>query len=295
MRTEREMLDLIMNFARSDQRIRIVSMEGSRTNANVPKDDFQDYDISFLVTDTDSFIKNDDWLNVFGKRIIMQKPEAMDLFPPESDWFSYLMIFQDDIKMDLSIIPIELLDKYLKSDKLIKVILDKDGLVLNPPIPSDEDFWIYKPSASFFDDCCNEFWFVSTYIAKGLFRNEILFASYHMEHIARVQLFNMLTWKIGIDFGYGFSVGKHFKYIHRYMSKTEWELLMKTYCMDTIDNCWIALESAHMLFRQVSHHVADGFGYLYPDYDVQVTKYIEKHRFHLSNAPSGDQTHGLPH
>jgi len=97
-------------------------MEGSRTNINVPKDDYQDYDVSFIVTDMDSFTKNDDWLDVFGKRIIMQKPEAMDLFPPEIDWFSYLMIFEDDIKIDLSIIPIGLLDKYLKSDKLLKIL-----------------------------------------------------------------------------------------------------------------------------------------------------------------------------
>ena len=216
MRTETEMFGLFLNIALNDDRIRLVGMEGSRTNKNVPKDDFQDYDISYIVNDLDSFKKNDEWLDVFGKRIIMQKPEAMDLFPPESDWYSYLMIFEDDIKIDLSIIPIELLNKYLESDKLLKILLDKDNLVTNPPISTDEDYWINKPSEAFFNDCCNEFWFVSTYIAKGLFRDEILFASWHMEQIARVQLYNMLSWKIGIDYGYGFSIGKHNKYINKH-------------------------------------------------------------------------------
>ena len=208
----------------------------------------------------------------------MQKPEAMDLFPPEIDWFSYLMIFEDDIKIDLSIIPIELLDKYLKSDKLLQILLDKDELVAHPPTPTDEDYWIYKPSVAFFDDCCNEFWFVSTYIAKGLFRNEVLFASWYMEQIARVQLFTMLSWKIGVDHGYGFSIGKHSKYIGKYLIDSEWELLIKTYRLDSITNCWVALEAAHLLFRQASHYVADKLGYSYPDYDVQVTRYINKHK-----------------
>jgi len=278
MRSEKEMFDLFLNIARNDDRIRLVGMEASRTNINVPKDDFQDYDISYIVTDMDSFTKSDSWLDVFGKRIIMQKPEAMDLFPPELDWFSYLMIFEDDIKIDLSIIPIELLEKYLKSDKLLKILLDKDGLVPTPPVPTDEDFWIYKPSAAFYDDCCNEFWFVSTYIAKGLFRDELLFASWHMEQVARTQLFNMLSWKIGIDNGYGYSIGKHNKYIRKYLTDNEWSLLMKTYRMDSVDNCWTALQAAHTLFRQVSRYVAEKLGYCYPDYDIHVTKYINKHK-----------------
>jgi aminoglycoside 6-adenylyltransferase len=279
MRSEKEMFDLFLDFAKNDERIKVVGMEGSRTNINIPKDDFQDYDITYIVTDVDSFTKNDDWLDIFGKRIIMQKPEDMDLFPAEEDWFySYLMIFEDDIKIDLKIVPVELLNIYLKRDKLIKIILDKDGLVANPPVPTDEDYWIYKPSAAYFDDCCNEFWFVSTYIAKGLFRKELLFASYHMEQIARVELFNMLSWKIGIDFGYGSSIGKHNKFIDKYLAENEWNLLMKTYCMDSFENCWTALESAHILFRQASYYIADKLGYDYPDYDVQITNYINKHK-----------------
>ena len=63
MRTEQEMYSLILDFAQSDQRIRLVGMEGSRTNIHIPRDSFQDYDISFLVTDMDSFRRDDGWLD----------------------------------------------------------------------------------------------------------------------------------------------------------------------------------------------------------------------------------------
>ena len=52
---------------------------------------------------------------------------------------------------------------------------------------------------------------------------------------------------------------------------------MRTYRMDSIENYRAALESAHTLFRQAAHYVADKFGYVYPDYDVQITSYINKH------------------
>ena len=45
MRNEEQMYALFMEIARADDRIRAVYMNGSRTNPNVPKDIFQDYDI----------------------------------------------------------------------------------------------------------------------------------------------------------------------------------------------------------------------------------------------------------
>ena len=47
MRTEKEMFDLIISTAQSDDRIRAVYLNGSRTNPNVPKDIFQDYDVVY--------------------------------------------------------------------------------------------------------------------------------------------------------------------------------------------------------------------------------------------------------
>lgn len=46
MRTESEMIELILNIARADERIRAVRMEGSRANPAAPKDKYQDYDIT---------------------------------------------------------------------------------------------------------------------------------------------------------------------------------------------------------------------------------------------------------
>lgn len=80
MRSEQQMYDLILNFAKSEERIRAVTLEGSRTNRNIPADEFQDYDITFFVTDMDGFTADDAWLDVFGERQILQKPEDMELF-----------------------------------------------------------------------------------------------------------------------------------------------------------------------------------------------------------------------
>lgn len=51
MRNEKEMLDLILRTAVNDPEIRAVYMNGSRTNPNVKKDIFQDYDIVYVVNE----------------------------------------------------------------------------------------------------------------------------------------------------------------------------------------------------------------------------------------------------
>lgn len=66
MRSEQEMMNILIDFAKNDNRIRLVTLEGSRTNKNISPDAFQDYDISYFVTDIDSFKENDQWLRVLG-------------------------------------------------------------------------------------------------------------------------------------------------------------------------------------------------------------------------------------
>ncbi|EOB2800113.1 aminoglycoside 6-adenylyltransferase, partial [Enterococcus faecalis] len=38
MRSEKEMMDLVLSLAEQDERIRIVTLEGSRANINIPKE-----------------------------------------------------------------------------------------------------------------------------------------------------------------------------------------------------------------------------------------------------------------
>ena len=83
----------------------------------------------------DSFTSDDKWLDIFGERLILQKPEDMELFPAVEKGFSYLMLFTDDVKIDLTLLPLELIDEYFTWDKLVKLLLDKDNRIVKPPIP----------------------------------------------------------------------------------------------------------------------------------------------------------------
>ncbi|MGN7165566.1 aminoglycoside 6-adenylyltransferase [Paenibacillus cellulositrophicus] len=277
MRSEQEMMRLLLDYAKHDERIRLVTLEGSRTNTNIPPDAFQDYDISYFVTEMDSFKEHDGWLDFLGKRIMMQKPEDMELFPPElGNWFSYLFHLEDGNKVDLTLIPLNEAENYFtQSDGLVEVLLDKDALITNEVIADDRQYWIKKPTAREFDDCCNEFWMVSTYVVKGLARKEILFAIDHLNEIARPNLLRMMAWQIGSEHGFTFSVGKNYKFIDRYLPDEDWETLLSTYAENGYEHMWKSLFTCYELFRKYSKAVSSRFGYPYPDYDEAISKYTE--------------------
>lgn len=275
MRSKQVMMRLILDVAERDERVRLVTLEGSRTNPNIVPDQFQDYDISFFVTDMESYKKNDDWLDVFGKRIFMQKPEAMELFPPDlGNWFSYLMLFEDGNRIDLTLIPIDETDDYFaKSDGLVEVLLDKDKRLHEEVVASDRQYWITKPTTRTFDDCCNEFWWVSTYVAKGLARREILFAVDHLHGHVRPNLLRMMSWYIGFEKGFTFSLGKNYKFINRYLPDEDWQALLSTYRQDGYEEMWQSLFTCWRLFRKYSQAVARRLSCPYPDYDDAITNY----------------------
>ncbi len=277
MRSEQEMLELIVNTARNDDRIRAVIMNGSRTNPNAPRDIFQDFDIVYVVTDVTSFRADPDWIQRFGEIMILQMPEAMHDPPPENNsGFSYLMQFTDGNRIDLGLFPIAQL-RELREDSLSRLLLDKDGILKPFPPPSDRAYLPRPPTAKAFSDCCNEFWWVCPYVAKGLWREEILYAKYMVDQVIREQLMKMLTWYVGMKTQFLRSPGEFGKYLNQYLEPELWNMLQKTYSDANYEHTWDALHTMCDLFRLTASQVAAHFGFDYPRCDDEKVSAHLKH------------------
>lgn len=278
MRTSSEMFTLFMRIANADERIRVMTLEGSRVNPNVTPDVWQDYDITFLVTDVESFKQSDEWLEEFGNMIFMQKPEAMELFPPDfpDEWFSYLMLFSDGIKIDLTLVPYTNMNQYFAQDPLIRILLDKDGTCPQLSKPSDARFWVQKPCMAFIHDCANEFFFVCTYIAKGLLRNELLFANWMFEQNLRVELLRMLGYLAGVRNGFPLNTGKYNKRLLQFLTDIERDKLFETYILENTIAVWNALYTAMNLFENSMIEVCESLSFDCPNnYMINIKEYIE--------------------
>jgi aminoglycoside 6-adenylyltransferase len=283
MRSEREMLDLIINTAREDERVRAVVMNGSRANPNAPKDFFQDYDVVYLVTEKESFLADPSWIKVFGELMILQLPDEMSDPPPEGRglYYGYLMQFADGNRIDLSLFPLDKLDQ-LEEDSLTLTLLDKDGVLPDFPPPNDSGYLPEPPTAKAFSDCTNEFWWVSPYVAKGLWRHEIIYARHVLDHYVREQLDKMLLWYVGVRTQFHQSPGKSGKYLEKFLEPDLWQLLLSTYADADYQHTWDALLAMGELFRRIAIPVAEHFEFTYPQGD---DARVSAHLHHIRQLP----------
>ncbi len=267
MRSEQEMLELIVSTAKNDDRIRAVTMNGSRANPNAQRDIFQDFDIVYLVTDVGPFKDDHTWINRFGEILLMQLPENMEDPPARNNGsFTYLMQFADGNRIDLTLFPVTKLNE-LGKDSLSLLLLDKDGIVEPFAPPSESDYLPRPPTAKAFSDCCNEFWWVCPYVAKGLWREEMVYAKYMLDRVVRDQLTKMITWYIGVKTQCLKNPGKCGKHFDKYLDPELWDMLRGTYSDARYDSTWEALFTTCNLFRIAAIRVAAHFGFDYPRND----------------------------
>lgn len=273
MRTEEEMSGLILDVAARDERVRAVCLNGSRANPAAPRDCFQDYDIVYIVTAVEPFLSDPGWVDVFGERVIMQLPDDnQELFPAQGDRrgrYAYLMQFLDGNRIDLTLIPAGQALRYCHEDSETVVWLDKDGMLPALPPASDRDYHVRPPTQAQFDVCCNEFWWVCPYVAKGLWRREIMYSLHHLNGPVRDMLVLMLSWAAGVRTGFTVGTGKCGKYLERFLTADEWGCLMRTYPKGRHDEVWESLWAACGLFDSAAREVAGALGLRHPGRDAE--------------------------
>lgn len=281
MRSEKEMFDLIIGFAQRDERIRAVYMNGSRTNSNIPKDIFQDYDIVYVVTDTASFIEDQRWITMFGELLMMQEPDKNDqLKNPTIDFknsYGYLMLFTDGNRIDLHIETKSAMLKDYGKDKLTVPLLDKDNILPTIPTPTDVDYHVKKATELMYISCCNDFWWCLQNVAKGIWRDELPYAKQMFECVIRARLDEMVSWWIGMKYDFQISTGKMGKYFKEYLPKSYWKMYEETYSDYRYEKFWHSIFVACELFRILATNVADVLSFTYPTRDDQnMTTYLKQ-------------------
>ena len=255
------MLEKILAAANADDRIRGVLLGGSRANASVPPDEYQDYDISFAVTDMKPFYNNPAWFVAqFGEPLIMQMPELLRGAENDGNFF-YLALFPDGTRIDLSFIFDE---PYIDDGEPVRVLLDKDeGRGFFPAIHVNEAYWYVKPpSAVDYRSCCSNFWWILNNVAKGIARDELPYVM-EMMHEVRMCLHEMLEWYIGVQHDFKVSSGKHGKYFKKYLSPALYAQYAATFSMNDYYDLWAAIKTMCDLFHGVAPAVGTHFSYEY--------------------------------
>lgn len=257
MRTETEMLDVILQTAETLQ-VEAVALSGSRTDTKAPKDEFQDYDVVYIVYDLDNLTSDLAWLDSFGKRIIEQHNVL-------GNRRLYLMLFEDGNRIDLTLCPKEYIKEWVESEADFTVLEDTKGLFA-PYSPNPQRYWTSPASEIDFGKACNEFWWVSAYVVKGICRKQAIYATDHLYGICQQELLKVLAWRVAADKG-TIDIGKNYKYLFNYLPTEKEKEFLNLLDFSSLEKITQSLFATMKLFHQEAQSLANKMGF---DYDKEV-------------------------
>ena len=271
MRTETEILDILIKTAKN-LKVKAVAMSGSRACPKAPKDEFQDYDVVYIVDDFDNLTSDLSWLNQFGKLIIEQEVSL-------GNRRLYLMLFEDGNRIDLTLCPKEHIQEWVDSEAGFTVLEDPEHL-FEPYSQNLERYWTSPASAIDFEKACNEFWWVSAYVVKGICRKQVIYATDHLYGICQQEFLKILAWQVASNRGV-VDIGKNYKYLFNYLPAEKEKEFSDLLDFSSIDKITQSLLATMQLFHREAQRLAQKLGF---DYDKEVAeKMIEYAEARLLN------------
>lgn len=258
-RSQEQMLRLILQTAKSLQ-VDAVALSGSRTDTKAPIDEFQDYDVVYVVDNLDNLTGDISWLDQFGKRIIEQEVTL-------GHRRLFLMLFEDGNRIDLTLCPKDQIQEWVENEADFTVLEDPKGL-FESYSPRPERFWIHPASEMDFEKTCNEFWWVSDYVVKGICRKQVIYATDHLYGICQQELLKVLAWQVASDRG-KVDIGKNYKYLFNYLTAEKEKEFSNLLDFSSLDKITQSLLATMQIFHQEAQILAQKMGF---DHDRDVTE-----------------------
>ena len=259
MRTETEMMDLIVQIAETLQ-VEAVALSGSRTTPDSLKDEFQDYDVVYIVENLEDLISDLSWLDQFGIRLIEQHNVL-------GHRRLYLMLFEDGNRIDLTLCPKEHMQEWVDSEAGFKVLKDDKGL-FEAYQPNSNRYWTYPPTEEEFAASCNEFWWVSAYVVKAIRRSQLIYATDHLYGICQQEFLKVLAWQVTSDRG-AVDIGKNYKYLFHYLPAEKEKEFSALLDLSSIEKIKQSLFVTMKLFDCEAQELAKKMGF---NYDREVAE-----------------------
>ena len=253
MRTENELMNLILQIADTLE-VEAIALSGSRANPRAPKDEFQDYDVVYIVDDLEDLISDLSWLDQYGNRLIEQHNVL-------GHRRLYLMLFEDGNRIDLTLCHKESIQEWVDSEAGFKVLKDDKGL-FDSYIPIPKRYWTAPPTEEKFAASCNEFWWVSAYVVKAIRRNQLIYATDHLYGICQQELLKVLAWQVTSDRG-AVDIGKNYKYLFQYLPAEQEKEFSALLDLSSFDKITQSLFSTMKGFDREAQILAQKMGFTY--------------------------------
>jgi len=280
--TEDRVIQQLVQWAERQPLVCAVILTSSRAIPHARTDAFSDYDVILVLREIKSFYDDRSWLETFGSVLALYRdPLIIDRGLERS---AYVTQYESGLKIDFSLWPVELLKRIASEPALppefdagYQVLLDKTHLTEGLPPPTYSSYIPKPPTDAQYQTTMEEFFLDTTYVAKYLWRDDLIAAKYILDHsLKQAYLLRMLEWRIEIDHEWSVKPGPYGRGLKRWLPPDLWADLEDTYTGPALDSNWSALFRTIDLMRRVAIEVGHRLGYTYPEnLERRVRRYLQ--------------------
>ena len=275
----------IIEWARTRTDIRAVLITSTRAIPDAKHDELSDYDIFLIVESIQPFVEDRSWINDFGEVLVVYWDPVYPDPVYGIDMIANVTQYKSGLKIDFTLQPVQLFQKIVAASILpaeldagYRVLLDKDGATQSMLPPTGKGYIPKRPTLEIYQLIINDFFSDVPYVAKCLWRDEIMPAKWCLDFDMRyVYLQKFLEWRVEMDHDWSLPVNVNGKYLKRYLSPELWSQVKGIFAGAGIEENWNALMNMITLFRRVAVEVGEHLGFPYPhELDQGVTAYAKE-------------------
>lgn len=248
-------------------------LTSTRAAPGAPVDRLSDYDVILVVDAFHAFVDDRSWVDDFGRVLVAYWDPVYrePVFGLEE--CGNVIQYADGLKIDFTLWPTALFQRIVDAPALpdeldagYRVLLDKDGRAAHLQAPTFQAYVPPRPTEDAYQLAVNDFLTDAPYVAKCLWRDELLPAKWALDHDMK-QLFlrQMLEWYVGMTHDWSVPVGSLGKGLKKRLPPDLWARVEATYAGASMAENWRALDQTLAVFRDVATAVGAHLGYAYPD------------------------------
>jgi aminoglycoside 6-adenylyltransferase len=282
---ENVVIEGLIQWAESQPLVRATLLTSSRAVPNAPIDVFSDYDVILVVREVHPFYEDRSWLEAFGSVLVLYRDPLEPYYGCLTS--AYVTQYENGLKIDFTLWPVEILQRVAADPQLpdeldagYRVLLDKDHLTDGLKSPTYAAYIPAPPTATEYQDTVEVFLLEATYVAKLLWRDDLMAAKHVLDHFMKQEhLRPMLEWHFEIDQEWSVKPGPYGRRLKKWLRPDLWTELESTYTGAGLEANWAAMFRTVGLFRRVAIKVGERLGYPYPhDLDRRAVAFLEKVR-----------------
>lgn len=292
---EDPMISRLIQMGETYPQIRAIILTSSRARPGADCDLFSDYDPILYTTDQAFFLDNDSWYESLGPVLAVFRDSFSDREEPR---YMRMIFYEDGTKIDFTIATTRELERESASmvlpeylDVGYSVLLDKDGRTSSLAPPTHRAHIPSIPTEAFFAERMNNFWTDSMYVAKYLWREDLMAVKFMLEgDLIQNDIRQLLEWGIEIERGWNWKPGHYGRGIRNALASEVYAELAALYAGGDFEELWESFFRTTAMFRKTARKVAESLGYIYPeDLDRKVSAYHHAVRKLYPKATSRDE------